>query len=235
MVVMDQLISNAAPAAAALAIVLFALPSYVSIIRQRGLVRALLAIALISGLILVIQAAALEFTYPFGDFNFGDALGYKILGMVPWTIAFAYTPIVFATFWLSSKLTRRGFRVLLSGLFLALINVVLDPALAFTGLRSWENGGPFYGVPVINFGGWFLCGVLAAWILHKIWGRDEAVRRGMAYSGFAITWFWAGVNLGLKQWIPGGIGVAIGLSFLILMYIEKRRQAKAKDNDKQKD
>lgn len=226
---MDQLISNAAPAAAAITIVLFAVPSYVSFIRQKGPIKALLAILIISVLILVIQAAAIQFNYPFGNFDFGDALGYQILGMVPWAVAFAYTPLVLGVFWLSSKLTKSGLRVLLSGLFLAVVNVVIDPALTFTGLRTWENGGPFFGVPVINFGGWFIVGVLAAVILHKFWGREDSVKRGLAYSGFAITWFWAGVNLGLKQWVPGGIGLAIGILFLVLMSIEKRRQRKAKD------
>lgn len=225
---MDQLLSTAAPAAAAILIVLFALPSYIGLVRQKGVIKALLAAVLISLVILAIQAVAIQFNYPFGDFTFGDSLGYQLLGLVPWTIAFAYAPLVLAVFWLSSKLTKGGFRVILAGLFLAAANVVLDPALALMGLRSWENGGPFYGVPVINFGGWFLCGVIASLILHKIWGKEDDVRRSIAYSGFAIIWFWGGVNLGLKQWIPGGIGVAIGLLLLVLMRIEKRRQAKEK-------
>ncbi len=225
---MDQIISTAAPAAAAILIVLFALPSYIGLVRQKGIIKALLIAVLISLVILAIQAAAVQFKYPFGDFTFGDGLGYKVLGLVPWTIAFAYAPIVLAAFWLSSKLTTSGLRVLLSGLFLAAANVVLDPALALMGLRSWENGGPFYGVPIINFGGWFLCGIITSIILHRIWGKEDDVRRSIAYSGFGVIWFWGGVNLGLKQWIPGGIGIAMGLLILVLMRFEKRRQAKEK-------
>jgi bisanhydrobacterioruberin hydratase len=228
-VVMDQLLSTAAPLAAALAIIAFAVPSYIGLVRQKGPVKALLAVVIISVVLLAIQAAAIQFTYPFGDFSFGGALGYKLLGMVPWTIAFAYTPLVLAIFWLASKLTKSGFRVVLSGLFLAAANAVLDPALAFMGLRSWENGGPFYGVPVLNFAGWFISGVIAALILHALWGKEDPVRRSIAFSGFAIIWFWGGVNLGLKQWIPAGVGLGIGLLLLILMIIEKRRQAKEKD------
>ena len=104
----------------------------------------------------------------------------------------------------------------------------LDPALSLVGLRSWENGGPFYDVPILNFAGWFVTGIITSLILHIIWGKDDDVQRSIAYSGFAIIWFWAGVNLGLEQWLPGGIGLAIGLIFLILMIIEKRRRAKEK-------
>lgn len=225
---MDQIISTAAPAAAALVIVLFAAPSYIGLVRQQGFLKALGMVAIVGVVLLAILAAAIEFTYPFGDFGFGDALGYKLFGLVPWTIAFAYTPLVLACFWLSSKLTKSDFRVVLSGLFLAASNVVLDPALAFMGLRSWENGGPLYGVPILNFVGWLVTGIITACILHAMWGKEDDARRSIAYSGFAIIWFWGGVNLGLKQWVPGGIGIAIGLLFIVLMSIERRRQRKEK-------
>ncbi len=228
---MDKLISTAAPAAAGLVIVLFAVPSYIGLIRQKGFAKALMTLVVLSLLILAIEAAAIQFTYPFGDFSFGDALGYKILGIVPWAVAFAYVPLVLAVFWLASKLSSGGLRVLLSGLLLAVANVVVDPALAFMGLRSWENGGPFFGVPILNFAGWFITGIITAWVLHAIWGKEDEVRRSIAYSGFAIIWFWSGVNLGLKQWIPGGVGLAIGLFLLILMFIEKRREKKAHKKD----
>ena len=227
---MDQIISTAAPAAAAVVIALFALPSYIGLIRQKGWLKALGMVVVIGAILLAVQAAAIRFTFPFGDFSFGDALGYKLFGLVPWAVAFAYTPLVLATFWLSSKLTKNGFRVVLAGLFLAASNVVLDPALAFMGLRSWENGGPFYGVPILNFGGWLLTGLITACVLHAMWGKEDSVGRSVAYSGFAIVWFWGGVNLGLKQWVPGGIGIAIGVLILVLMSIERRRQKKAKDD-----
>lgn len=226
---MDQYLSTLAPVSAALAILLFALPSYVGLIRQKGLMHAFLAIVAISGIFLGILALAVKLTYPFGDFSFGGALGYQIGGLVPWTMAFAYTPLVLAVFWLSSKVSKSGLRVLLAGLLFTVVNAVLDPALAIMGLRSWENGGPYYGVPIINFGGWFVCGLITALVLHKIWGKEVAVRRSLAYSGFAIIWFWSGVNLGLKQWIPGGVGLGLGILMLVLMFIEKRRQAKTKD------
>lgn len=218
--------------AAALVIVLFALPSYIGLFRQKGAIKALLIILVMSVVVLAIQAAAIRGAYPFGDFSFGEALGSKILGLVPWTIAFAYVPLILAVFWLASKVSKSIIRVGLAGLLLAAINAVLDPALAFVGIRSWENGGPFFGVPVLNFGGWFIAGLVTAWLLHKLWGKEDEVKRSLAYSGFAITWFWSGVNLGLKQWIPAGIGLVLGVVMLVVMYIERRRQAKAKAKEK---
>lgn len=224
---MDQIISVIAPLAAALAIVGFALPSYIGLIRQKGLAKGLILALVIGGLILAIHVVAIALSYPFGEFTFGDALGYKVFGSVPWTIAVAYTPLVLAMFWLSSKVTKSGLRVVLGGLLLAGANAALDPALAFMGLRSWENGGPFFGLPVLNFVGWFLTGMLTTLILHALWGKEEAVKRSVAYSGFAVLWFWGGVNLGLQQWVPAAVGLSLGVILLVLMIIEKRRDAKA--------
>lgn len=226
---MDQYISTLAPVSAALAILLLAVPSYIGLIKQRGLVRGLLILTVIGAIFLGVLALAVQFSYPFGAFTFSEVLGYKVAGLVPWTMAFAYPPLVLAVFWLSSKVTSNGLRIVLSGLLFAVVNAVLDPALAIMGIRSWEDGGPFYGVPIMNFGGWFLCGLITAWVLHKIWGRDDDVRRSVAYSGFAIIWFWAGVNLGLKQWVPGTIGLGLGLLIIGLMFVEKRRLSEKKD------
>src|SRR5690606_21383688 len=97
-----------------------------------------------------------------------------------------------------------------------------DPALARMSLWSWDNSGPFYGVPVLNFVGWLLAGLIGGAIVHGIW-LDDPLQRSSAWSAFGITWFWSGGNLGLLQWVPGAVGVALGVLFLILMWLEKRR------------
>lgn len=227
---MDQIIYTAVPVLAALFIVLFALPSYVSLVRQQGFGRGLLIIFAVGALMLIALGAAVQFALPFGAFTFADTLGYLILGVVPWTIAFAYTPLILASFWLGSKLTTNRGRILITALVVTLLNAALDPALAFMGLRSWDNGGPFFGVPILNFAGWFVLGLIAALLIQALWQNDdeEPARRGLAFSGFAITWFWGGVNLGLKQWIPAAIGLGAGLFMLVLFINEKRREKNAR-------
>lgn len=225
---MNQLLLNAVPVVTAVAIVLFALPSFIGLLRQQGAARGVLILAALSAISLGILGLAVELSLPFGRFTFGETLGYQILGLVPWTTIFLYVPLVLLAFWLASKITQGVGRIFLTAIFAVVLNAVIDPALAFMGLRSWENGGPFFGVPILNFGGWLLAGLLLGIALQSLWNSDEdnPVRRSVAYSGFAIIWFWGGVNLGLQQWIPGAAGIGIGLLVLILMFSEKRRSKK---------
>lgn len=223
---MNSIISAAAPLASAISIVLFALPSYIGAIRQRGFGKALMLIVALGLFGLVFESVSVKTGYPYGQFVYSDTLGYKIFGLTPWTVAFAYPPLVLGAFWLASKITKTGMRIVLTALFALALDIVLDPALTRMGIWQWAKAGPFYGVPLMNFGGWFVSGLISGWIIHKIWGKEKSVRKSLAYSAFGLTWFWAGVNLGLKQWIPGGIGVAIGLLVMLIMRIEKKREQK---------
>lgn len=221
---MNSIISAGTAVTSAVVLILFALPSYIGALRQRGLGRGLLVILFLGLFCLIFESTAIKTGFPYGGFTYGDMLGYKILGLTPWTVFFAYPPIIMGAFWLASKITTSAGRIFFTALFALATDVVLDPALTRMSVWVWDNPGSFYGVPLLNFAGWFVSGIIAAWIMHAIWGTEETVRRSLAYSGFAITWFWAGVNIGLQQWIPAGLGVGIGLVILLIMRAEKRRE-----------
>ncbi len=224
---MNDIIKVATPVAAAVAIVGFALPSYIGVLKQKGLGRGALILLCLSAFILIMETIAVKTGLPYGKFSYGGAIGYKILGATPWPIAFAYTPLLLGAFWLARKVTEKKISVLLVALFATVAHFVIDPGLARMELWKWETAGPFYGVPVMNFAGWFITALVGATLLTYLWG-DTKVRRSLGYSAFAIVWFWAGVNLGLQQWIPGAIGIAVGFLLLTMMWTEKRREAKAK-------
>jgi len=221
---MNQLIEAGASFAIAAAIIAFALPSFIGFIRQKGLAKALLAIIILSLIGLGIETLLIKVGIPGGKFSYNDTLGYKIIGTTPWAIAFAYVPLLLGAFWLGNRVTKTGARVLLTALFTTGFNVILFSALSRMAILKWENAGPIFGMPIVCLGGWLVSSLLGAWFLSNMWGREDPVKRSLAYSAFAILWFWAGVNLGLQQWILGGIGVAVGLLLFISMRIEKRSE-----------
>jgi putative membrane protein len=108
-------------------------------------------------------------------------------------------------------------RLWLAGvLFLVALDLILDPGAVALGFWAWDDPGPWYGVPWINYAGWLQSGavamILAGWALP-----DEPLRRQLAADGLAwgsllaFLAFWGPVNLLLGQWLPALIASALAL------------------------
>ncbi len=208
--------------APAIGIALFAVPSYLGVLKQKKFTGLLLLIVL-GVYALAIETAAIKTGYPYGSFTYTDILGPKLLGTTPYAVALAYPPILLVAFWFASKFTRNFGRVILTAIFATLIDVVLDPATVKLEFWKWETPGIFYGVPLINFAGWLLTGLIGATIIHIFWGKAERVKATVAYSGLAVLLFWTGVNAGIAQKIPLGVGAVYALVLLGVIVLEKQQ------------
>ena len=221
---MEEILKTSAPIASAIGIVAFALPSLIGTLRQRGLAKGAGVLASLGLLALVIEILAVKTGLLYGSFKYSDSVGYRILDSAPWLVAFAVPPIILGAFWLASKITNSIWRVAITGLFVVPAYIVIAPAVARMSIWQWETEGVFYGVPLQAFVAWFIVGALGGLILSKLW-EDEA-RRSLAYSLFALLWFWGGVNVGLQQYVPGIIGIIAGLVLVFFMWREKRAEKK---------
>jgi putative membrane protein len=225
---MNSLLNNAIPLAAAIGILLFALPSYISTLKQRGLVRSLGIFLGIGAILIGLESTANLTRIPYGTFAYSDILGYKLFHAVPWSIVFAYIALLLGMFWLATNITKHGLRVLITALLMLVAHTVLHPALTRMQLITWEKTGVFYGMSPVNFAGWFVVAFLSASLLSKFWG-DHDIRRSTSYSALGIILFWSGINLGLKQWLPAGIGLALSVFIFVKMRrLKKRERLEAK-------
>jgi putative membrane protein len=103
----------------------------------------------------------------YGPYHYTSALG-PWLGSVPILIPFAWFVMVYPTYILANLVAdgwpigtpgRRGDLVrlaLLSALLMTAWDLVLDPILSgpSVGAWVWDQGGPFFGVPLQNYVGW---------------------------------------------------------------------------------
>lgn len=94
--------------------------------------------------------------FPFGAYAYGDLLGAKILGHVPWFIP----PSWYAMSVVSYDLARRvrlplWGTITLGAFFMVLWDVALDPAMS-TAFPFWtyEATGLYFGMPFVNWVGW---------------------------------------------------------------------------------
>ena len=194
-----------------------ALPSYYYLYGWLGASRASLILLSMSILPTLVEAAAVLTGFPYGAFHYSDALGYKVLNVVPWSVAFAYLPILLGPYAVAKALNggSRLRAAAMSSLLVVAVDLVVDPGAVAQGLWVWAEDGAYYGVPLVNYGGWLLTGFIYSYILDALvrLGRnnDPAVPLELSSSLMMITLFWTGFSLWNGLLIPMLIGAVISV------------------------
>lgn len=176
------------------AIIGFALPSYVAVVKLCGLNRGLIALLIFGIYALAVETSALKTGFPYGSFVYRDLLGAKLFGITPWTVAFAYPPILLFAYWLARRILTTQKIVVIAittGLFAMSCDLVLDPAATSLGFWYWPGGGFFYDVPLVNFIGWIGSSTLGALIVHGFL-RYHKLSPLLPLSGLLILFFFSG-------------------------------------------
>ncbi|MCA9332428.1 carotenoid biosynthesis protein [Candidatus Saccharibacteria bacterium] len=220
---LTQISGSTAYFASVIVLILFALPSFIGSVKQSGPIRALLLFVSLGLLIIGFETLAVKTGIPYGKFSYNSVLNFRLFGTTPWIVALSYPPIVIGAFWLARKVSIGVLTPLFTAIFTTLTYAVLSPAMSKLTLWQWENPGPFFGVPIRSFIGWFVCAFIGAMIVNSIWGESES-RRISAYSWAAIVLFWSGVNLGIGNIIIGFAGIGAYIFMLALFVLEKRNQ-----------
>ncbi|USR90722.1 carotenoid biosynthesis protein [Phormidium yuhuli AB48] len=109
--------------------------------------------------------------FPFGAYHYLSGLGYKIAGLVPFTIPLSWFYMGFVCFLLATALLevtplarwqRQIAAISLGAILLTAWDLVLDPAMSQTPYPFWafEEVGSFFGMPYRNIAGWIGTGVV---------------------------------------------------------------------------
>ncbi len=199
---------------------LIAMPACAALFRYLGERRAALSLLALSAFGYAIETTGVATGLPYGRFYYGEALGAKAFGLVPYLLPVSYVPLVIgavAASWRADT-RRKPTWVLRSALLLVLLDGVLDPGATSLGFWVWPGGGAYYGVPLSNFAGWLLSGVLASALLLAVgrWGTGgRAVPPpGLLDSTIVATAFWIGVSAFSNLALPALLGVAL-LAYLL--------------------
>ena len=202
-------------------IVIFALPSYVSLVRYAGARRGFTALLVLSALPLLVEAFAVWTGFPYGEFHYSEQLGYTVLGLVPVSVSFAYTPILLGAMAVASRFSDRSLAkyALVSSLVNVSIDLVIDPGAVSAGFWEWTRPGAYYGVPLINFLGWLVTGFVYAALFYLMIGGETnlPLPSSVSTSLIWILCFWTGYNLLNLLLLPGVLGI-IEVVFLLRTY-----------------
>lgn len=189
-------------------VVLFAVPSYRTLWSWLGVPTALKVLCALGLFAIGIETFAILTGWPYGEFSYGEKIGAK-LGVVPWTVPFAWTPLVLCAGALAPRLAPLKYFVPVVAALLVVIDLVLDPGAVQQAFWRYKYPGAYYGVPLSNYFGWLLSGAIGALILlglaREKWGR-ELPPPGLMASGFLILAFWTSVCTWSGLAAPATIG-----------------------------
>lgn len=118
--------------------------------------------------------------FPFGHYHYLSGLGYKVAGLVPFTIPLSWFymgavcyVLVLATLERVNLpgMIRQVGAVLGGAVLLMAWDLVLDPAMSQTSLPFWqfEEIGEFFGMPYRNLSGWVATGVVFMSVAALLW------------------------------------------------------------------
>jgi uncharacterized membrane protein len=172
--------------------------------------------------------------FPFGHYHYLSGLGYKIAGLVPFTIPLSWFYIGFSAY----IIARAGLETLaipqalkyigaigFGSLLLTSWDFVLDPAMSQTTVPFWvwEQPGAFFGMPYENFAGWFGTGAVFMTVATFIWRLKPLTlpsnQLGLPLAVYLGNFAFATItSLAAGIYIPIGLGLLLGILPLAILY-----------------
>lgn len=177
--------------------------------------------------------------FPFGDYSYLSGLGYKIGGLVPFTIPLSWfylglSSYLLARFGLANLAARRSAglgwlghigAVVIGALLLTSWDFVLDPAMSQTALPFWywHQPGAFFGMPYQNFVGWMGTGIVFMTVAALLWGKQTPTLKAAQLNLPLIVYlgnftFAAVMSIGAGFWIPLLLGLLLGVAPAVLCW-----------------
>jgi len=133
------------------------------------------------------ELIGVKYGWIFGHYYYNPALTPFILGLVPVTTVLSWAVVIYISYHLANIILKFGSRKpnfksdniiyvltvifglsLISGYVAVNLDMLIDPVVVATQGWFWIGGGPYYGVPIGNFAGWFLIACLATLVFRFI-------------------------------------------------------------------
>ena len=172
--------------------------------------------------------------FPFGEYRYLSGLGYKIAGLVPFTIPLSWFYLGFSAYIIalaglkrleiSNWLCELG-AIVFGSLCLTSWDFVLDPAMSQAPVPFWvwDTPGAFFGMPYQNFAGWMGTGMIFMTVATLLWrvkpflvsNNDLKLPLAIYFANFVFA---AVLSLVAGFYIPVLLGVVLGILPLLVLY-----------------
>ena len=179
--------------------------------------------------------------FPFGYYRYLSGLGYKIAGLVPFTIPLSWFYVGFSTYIIAragleatamQPWLRHLGAIAFGSLCLTSWDFVLDPGMSQAGIPFWiwDRPGDFFGMPYQNFAGWLGTGALFMGVAAILWrikplqlpNRDLELPLAIYLTNFAFATI---LSWGAGIYPPVFLGVMLGVFPILVLYEAAKKQA----------
>jgi putative membrane protein len=167
----------------------------------------LVAFALVSTGAWAVEALGSATGFPFGAYGYTSELQPQLAG-VPLLIPLAWFMMLVPAWAVAETiLARRRERLakwyapvhaVLAGAAFTAWDLYLDPQMVARGLWVWDQPGGYFGIPWVNFLGWWLAAALLTLLI-----RPRHVAHPRLLVIYTLTWGFQAVGLGLFWGLPG--------------------------------
>lgn len=126
-------------------------------------------LALVFTVSLLFESVGVATGLVYGPYHYTGKLGPKFLGLVPFIIPIAWFMMSYPSFVIAEWLVSPGrptggsprwpqllLVAAVGGLVMTAWDVIMDPIMVSGGHWVWDVTGPYYGIPLQNFWGWWL-------------------------------------------------------------------------------
>jgi uncharacterized membrane protein len=167
---------------------------------------------------------------PFGWYQYSGLLQPQV-GGVPVLIPIAWLMMLPPAWAVASRIIsprRRFWFAAVTGLVFTAWDLYLDPQMTANGLWVWNQPGAYFGIPLLNFAGWWLVSGLIT-LLAAPADLAETLENSLARLlalVYTITWLLQVVGLGLfwGQPLPALCGFAGMGTFTLIFWIRELRE-----------
>lgn len=155
----------------------------------------------------LVEAVGSKTGIPFGNYSYTKILQPQ-LGGVPLLVPFAWAMMLPAAWSVSVLIVKRGkmrsnnlFRIARAGvsaLAFTAWDLFLDPQMVKWGFWTWDKPGNYFGIPLVNFIGWFFVSFAISYFL-----MPDTLPASPLFLIFLITCLLQSIALGFFWNLPG--------------------------------
>lgn len=150
----------------------------------------------------------------YGPYHYTDKLGYLFLGLVPLIIPVAWFMMMYPSFIMADwiipvKAAARPVWVAAVGAaIMTAWDVVMDPVMVMGGHWVWEVDGPYFGIPLQNFTGWWLTTFVTFAVFIWLGKPSLADYSNPQFDRLAVVLFVVTASGSIAGALLGGLGGA---------------------------